>query len=332
VRGDEIRGRGLGLSLVGRRSVLIRSALAVATWSLGGAVAPRAEVEEAVVGDKKGRAMRSDLLTRVERWGCQYQKLEAAQIAASDLDLIVIDNTLDGRAITPDVMASLKRKPDGSRRLVLAYLSVGEAERHRPYFPNDNPPPDWLGPENPAWPGSFPTRYWLPTWQSILFGATGSWLDRIIQGKFDGALLDRVDAYGDWRAERPSAMEEMARLVADLARYARSANPAFILIGQNAEALLPSDDYRGAIDAVSKESLLYGMAGPGVPNKPEDIDWSLTHLRSAQRDGLKVFAIEYLDGNVGASQARAVLATLGFTPFFADRLLDRLPGSDLLPR
>ena len=76
---------------------------------------------------------------------------------------------------------------------------------------------------------------------------------------------------------------------------------------------------------MSKESLLFGLRGPGLGNTAEDIDWSLAGLRVAQRDGLVVFVIEYLDDPDQIVTARRRLSELGFTPFFANRLLNRVP-------
>ena len=50
-------------------------------------------------------------------------------------------------------VARLRKKPDGKPRLVLAYLSVGEAEDYRAYWKKGwkEKPPAWLGPESPVW-------------------------------------------------------------------------------------------------------------------------------------------------------------------------------------
>src|SRR5262249_34270177 len=142
------------------------------------------------------RAMMRTHLARVARWGCQYQNIDLQSIAASPLDLIVIDPIVDaptGRGPSAEEMQRLKRKPDGSRRLVLAYLSIGAAEAYRPYWSPDwrtpGSEPAWLGPESPEWPGSYAARYWHPEWHEIVMAA----LVRIVDAGFDGVFLDRVD-------------------------------------------------------------------------------------------------------------------------------------------
>ncbi len=76
-------------------------------------------------------------LAAVKSWGAQLQRIDLARAASSSHDLIVLDEALDGlpRGEKRDkALGQLKRKPDGGRRLVMAYLSVGEAEASRPYW------------------------------------------------------------------------------------------------------------------------------------------------------------------------------------------------------
>lgn len=83
---------------------------------------------------------RHELLGEVKRWGYQLQGLNLAEAIASPIDLLVIDEDFENRnktirrSDTIRSLTALKRKPNGSRRLVLAYLSIGEAEDYRRYW------------------------------------------------------------------------------------------------------------------------------------------------------------------------------------------------------
>jgi cysteinyl-tRNA synthetase len=276
----------------------------------------------AAAGQDAARTEMRSRLSAVETWGAQYQGIDVARLAASSLDLVVIDPDLDGHGADTRVVKTLARRPDGSRRLVIAYLSVGAGESWRGYWRPSfaASPPDWLGRTDPAWPGSYTVRYWHPQWHDIVFAQ----LDRILAAGFDGVFLDRVDGYGDWR-DRPNAQRDMTDLVHELAVRARTTKAGFAVIAQNAEHLLADPRYRGAIDAVSKESLFTGLAGEGTENRPEDTGWSLSFLQPAQRDGLVIFAIEYGRKHPTVAAAALRLRKLGFKPFVADRLLDRVP-------
>jgi len=268
-------------------------------------------------------------LSAVSGWGCQYQNVDLVAIARSDLDLIVIDPCLDDdqrRLVTASDCVSIKRRPEGSRRLVLAYLSVGEADTKRWYWPaawRENVP-DWAGAENENWPGARSVQYWRAEWRELIYAGSGSILDRILDAGFDGVFLDRVDAYGDW-GSTPAMLDAMAETVAAIGRKARSRNPDFILMVQNAEHVLDRKILIDAIDAHSKESLLTGLSAPDTLNAPEDVEWSLGHLRPLQRKGIPTFAIEYIAREELKGDIRRRLVELGFRPFFGNRGLDRLP-------
>lgn len=262
----------------------------------------------------------------VAHWGCQYQNIDIGQIARSSLDMIAVDPVVQGRRLMLDEAPLLKKKPDGSKRLVLAYLSVGEAESYRNYWNAQwtSQPPAWLGPENPRWPGSYAVKYWHDDWRTLLLGSNGA-LASIIEAGFDGVFLDRVDAYGDWPSRGVQAQRDMIELVTALSAFAEQRSPEFLFLAQNAEVLLDDDRYCMAIDAVSKESLLYNLRGANLPNTDDDIKWSISYLSKAMAKGLPVFAIEYLSDKEQKSLARSQLAKLGMIPFLGNRLLDSLP-------
>ncbi len=120
-----------------------------------------------------------------------------AALRAAPNDVLVIDADHDRTPLTRDEVASLRVRPDGARRLVIAYLSIGEAENYRSYWKAswDDARPAWLLDENPDWPGNFRVRYWDRSWQALIFGDDSSLLARILDAGFDGAWLDRVDQF-----------------------------------------------------------------------------------------------------------------------------------------
>ncbi|MCB1460996.1 MAG: endo alpha-1,4 polygalactosaminidase [Nitratireductor sp.] len=268
----------------------------------------------------------------VRKWGCQYQNIDVERIAASDLDLIVLEPSLNDDAlqfISADQVEALKRKPDGSRRIVLGYMSIGEADTKRWFWPQawrDNPP-DWLGPENRQWPGSHPVRYWDREWQELLLGPGPSQLEHLLATGYDGALLDRVDAFEDWRSLEPQAPERMVDLISAIARQARAQRPGFLLVPQNAEPLLENRRYRRTIDGLNKESLLTGLHGRNSFNQPDEVAWSLGYFDLARQQGLKLLATEYATDEKVAAKAADRLRELGFAPFVGRRELDRFPST-----
>ncbi len=129
----------------------------------------------------------------------KYSRVEfLAALAATNFDLIIIDLfDRDGVAFTKDDIAILKTKADGGKRLVIAYMSIGEAEDYRYYWDESwkEEPPSWLEKENSAWAGNYKVRYWDRAWQKIIFKGEGSYLSRIMAAGFDGVYLDIIDAF-----------------------------------------------------------------------------------------------------------------------------------------
>lgn len=118
-------------------------------------------------------------------------------LASSEYDLLIIDLYYGEEPLTRQDVAQLQQKPQGGKRLVAAYMSVGEAEEYRSYWQagwKENPP-DWLEESNEAWAGSYRVRYWRPGWQQLLLGQKDSYLDLILSAGFDGAFLDVVDVF-----------------------------------------------------------------------------------------------------------------------------------------
>jgi cysteinyl-tRNA synthetase, unknown class len=277
-------------------------------------------------------------------WGYQLQSVNLKSIAAG-IDVLVVDYSRDGserRVLRPVEIDTLRIRADGSKRIVLAYMSIGEAENYRYYWRRDWEPgkPTWLGPENREWRGNFPVRYWEPGWRRIimqprtsLFGrvletvqpARRAYLDRIIEAGFDGVYLDRIDAFETWAGERPTAQADMVEFVRALSIYAKQRQPGFLVVPQNGEELLRFADYRGAIDAIAKEDLVFGIKGDGRPNTAEEIASGIRELGRLKAERRPVFVVEYLTDPVKRADVQRRLGPLGFVVQFASRDLRHIP-------
>jgi len=119
-------------------------------------------------------------------------------IKGTNYDIVITDLFYGGtQALTANEISSLKVKANGGTRLVIAYMSIGEAENYRYYWQSGwaTNPPSWLAEENPNWPGNYKVRYWLQTWQDIIYGNENSYLKKILDAGFDGVYLDVIDAF-----------------------------------------------------------------------------------------------------------------------------------------
>lgn len=123
-------------------------------------------------------------------------------IDGTDYDLVIMDLFFedgDGNvaALNSDDLAPLKTKANGGSRLLICYMSIGEAEDYRFYWQDDwdRDPPEWIAAENPLWRGNYKVEYWDTDWQAIIFGSDSAYLDKILDAGFDGVYLDIIDAY-----------------------------------------------------------------------------------------------------------------------------------------
>lgn len=118
-------------------------------------------------------------------------------IAITNYDLVIVDLFFHESALTRSDVASLQVKHNGAKRMVICYMSIGEAEDYRYYWDKSwtGNPPHWLLQENPDWPGNYKVNYWDPDWQQIIVGPESAYLSLILKAGFDGVYMDLVDAY-----------------------------------------------------------------------------------------------------------------------------------------
>lgn len=126
------------------------------------------------------------------------------RLAATNYDLIIMDlfyEPAEGGSgpveLTPADLAVITAKANGGSRLLICYMSIGEAEDYRFYWEDDwsAGSPEWIEDENPNWEGNYKVRYWDEEWQAVIFGREGAYLDKIIAAGFDGVYLDIIDAF-----------------------------------------------------------------------------------------------------------------------------------------
>ena len=118
-------------------------------------------------------------------------------IAATNYDVLIMDLFFQNQSLTPQDLELLRYKSNGGKRLLIAYLSIGEAEDYRYYWqPQWNTDqPVWLDEEDPNWPGNYLVRYWEEDWQKIIYGNYNSYIKKVIDAGFDGCFLDTIDAF-----------------------------------------------------------------------------------------------------------------------------------------
>ncbi|MBL4637110.1 MAG: endo alpha-1,4 polygalactosaminidase [Kofleriaceae bacterium] len=282
----------------------------------------------------------------VKSWGYQLQgrngkRLKTRDLAKSEADLLVIDYANGERPWTAKDVEKIARKPDGSRRIVLAYLSIGEAEDYRYYWKKawKTEKPDFLADANEDWAGNFKVRYWLDSWQKIIIGKgsrNNSYLDRIVEAGFDGVYLDIVDAYEFFgpdgeQPEQKNAAQLMCQLLARIGHRARvhHKRPGFLLVPQNGATIIDelsdtsADAYLDIVDGIGAEdSFFFGRADHNNPLRPQKE--TIRALSRFRQHKLPVFAVDYLTRPKLARKFVRLALDKKFLPYVGHRELDRL--------
>jgi len=263
--------------------------------------------------------------TVVNDWLYQLQRERPDRIGETQFDLLVVSVGIAGG--DPATIETLKHSP-GGEKIVLCYLSIGQAERYRYYWQAewDENPPSWLDEPDPDWTDDFWVRYWEPGWQAIIFGTPDSYLDQIIALGFDGIYLDRVDAY-EYYAEkgRTTAAQEMVDFILAMTAYARERRPGFGVFPQNAEELgVLYPEYLDAMTGIGIEDLYYGYptdhtASPAGWTAAREAD-----LHQWVEAGKLVLNVDYTSRPDQIADAYQRSRANGFVPYVADRSLGRL--------
>ncbi|MEO7990883.1 MAG: endo alpha-1,4 polygalactosaminidase [Chryseolinea sp.] len=114
-------------------------------------------------------------------------------IKNTNYDMVLIDLYFNDEQLTLADVASLKVKLNGGSRLVICYMSIGEAEDYRYYWSDLNK--SLIYRENTDWEGNFSVKYWETSWKDVIYGNDQSYTKKILDTGFDGVYLDIIEAY-----------------------------------------------------------------------------------------------------------------------------------------
>jgi cysteinyl-tRNA synthetase, unknown class len=274
-------------------------------------------------------AERRALIAGVKSWSFETSAADPVAVRSGLGDLVVIDhNAISTERRTADrkSLEALQRKPNGGRRLVLAYVSLTEAEQRRAYWQTEwlatgtgaAKRPGWLLEESPERRGNWHVNIANPSWHGILYGAEDSVVDRILAAGFDGVyldtggLLDRGSGPNRTEAARSETEWQLSELVSRITTHARLQHPRFVVMLEEAELLIDRTPVASAIDIAAKHDLLFGRIAVGRANRPADIAATVKDLTRVATAKRPVFVVEHLVDPALAVAARARIRELGY--------------------
>lgn len=118
-------------------------------------------------------------------------------VSATNFDLVLIDLFFEGEQLSVSDVNLLKTKANGGKRLAIAYMNIGSAEKFRYYWKSSwgLHHPLWIKRKYEGYDDEFWVKFWDKDWETIIYGNDNSYTKKIIDAEFDGAYLDNVEAY-----------------------------------------------------------------------------------------------------------------------------------------
>lgn len=299
-------------------------------------------------------------LSDVRFWAYQIQGLDRgdaiAELANSNYDLIVIEptRTLAGNEgfDTASAVARIKASADSSsdgRKIVLAYIDIGEAEDYRTYWDDAWTAPSGGGRGNPdflvatdpdGWSGDYPVVFWDDRWKDIVIYDDDSLISAAIADGFDGIYLDWVEAYDDVSVmdaaeeDGVDAATEMVAFIREMREFAEQRKPGFLIVAQNGSDLLDGHPgYLDLIDGLAQEDLSFlgeadtdwdDPSSGDIPQDEEYHDYLLGVLERYAAEGIPTFCVQYAREPENVERALEDADDVGCLPYVTLTPLDRL--------
>jgi len=223
---------------------------------------------------------RRELLVGVKNWlyliDVNLDADTVDEIVESEHDLVVVDFIPSEEQNSDYPMREVvdRLHEADHKKLVVAYVDIGQAEDYRVYWQQHwrIGDPDWIVANDPdGWEGNYPVAYWREEWQDIWTDESGL-VSQISEAGFDGLYLDWVEAYSDDNVATAATqddvdpIEEMVAWVEALAAAGREYDSSFLIVAQNAAELAAEDPaYRELIDAVAQEQVWFDGAADNDP-------------------------------------------------------------------
>jgi cysteinyl-tRNA synthetase len=311
-------------------------------------------------------------LADVTYWAYQIQDISRPgavdALVTSHYDMLVLEPTRtdwssdDKYFDAKEMVTRLKnsKASDGPHnKLIIAYSDIGEAEDWRWYWTwskdwdcQGDPPADWpdyiLACDPDGWTGNYPVAYWDPGWKDIIIYGQNqgshpdrdyySVIDEVIKDGFDGIYLDWVEGFENEaviaaaQASGKDPASEMIAFIQDMRTYAAARDPNFIIIQQNAAALIDGHpELPSRIDAIAQEAIWYDGDATDDWSDPNGYDWvndsGLTnyyvgYLNQYLNAGVPVFDCEYALSYANTAYVKST--NKGYVPYVTRRSLSRL--------
>jgi uncharacterized protein (TIGR01370 family) len=228
----------------------------------------------------------------------------------------------DMAILDPDHHPDLREVPD--RILLIAYVSVGQADPERDYWPQIEGR-SWLISNEDSQDKKYLIDVRNVEWRSLLLETV---IPRIVDEGFDGLFLDTLDAPIYLEDSFPKKYAGSKKALVELVREIRRRYPDLYLISNNAYELLP--EMAPSLNAALAESVFSRKSQDGKGFEDTEAKKSGRKIRALKRGaikkGLAVFNIEYSPPEDAdrARRHRESSRRQGFKTYIAGANMDRV--------
>ncbi len=252
--------------------------------------------------------------SRPARWAVVYSA-EADAFALADYDLVVLD------ADRHPPLAPINERG----RTALAYLSLTQVGRHRPFFETISRAGVVRG-VHPVWSDSNYLDFRRQEWTTLVLEDL---IPRVIDRGFGGVFLDTLDDAEHLERTDPANNVGMRQAAIRMVRAIRHQYPSLKLMMNRGFGLVP--DLAMSIDIMLGESVVASFNPSDRAYTrvvAADAKWQVDALEDARRRNprLTVCTLDYWNpaDHAGVRRIYSEQRARGFVPYVSTPLLDRL--------
>jgi uncharacterized protein (TIGR01370 family) len=241
-----------------------------------------------------------------QRWVVYY----GSALPASDFtpyDVIVFD------AVGHPPLGPLRE--DGKQRIILGYISLGEASKDRPYEVHDLPGVRLA--ENPFWKGSYTIDIRRPEWQDFVLDTL---LPEILNNGFDGIMIDTYDSALELEKQDPITYKGMRDAGVSFIKRIRERYPRMKIMLNRGFDILPR--VAPVIDMLLVESVLADYnwdtkTSKLFPDAAYREHTKLFHEMAKLHPKLRIMTLDYWDpaDKAGVKNLYNIQRQSGFIPY-----------------
>jgi len=255
-------------------------------------------------------------LSRVKKWFILLDYSPDRAVTASSIgqyDMAILD---------PDSHPPLEGVRD--KTLLIAYVSIGEAEDYRSYW-NEIKDKSWVIEENPDWAGNYYVDVRDRVWQDLIVEEV---VRSVKEKGFDGIMMDTIDTSRMLEDMGPKKYRGAETSMVRLVRRIRRAYPDLLLVSNNGFSVL--ERIAPYLDGMLAEdiNMMPDFVKGGYIKVPEEVRAYRVDIleKCSGEHGLPVFNIDYAPAGDKASEKYCVSRSreLGFRPYVAETALDRI--------